>query len=352
LYGIDEELTTKMTKLSRIGVGLIGAGLMGYRHSMAINTIRGAYVSAVADIDTQRAKELAQKLGAEAVTSTDELLERTDVDAVIIAVPDDDHLAPTLKALEHRKHILLEKPLATTLEDGWHIVEAVESAPGWVFMVGHLLRFDPRFVGAAEAVASGRIGDVLHITLRRNSSLAGPRRYKDRARLHFHVSAHDADLLRFITSQEVERVYAQAVQRGIAGEDQYDSLLATINLSGGSLGQMEACWALPPTYRAALDGFVEVVGTKGVVYVDTLRQGLTLVDADGVEYPDTMRYWELGQSGLGLVHNQMEHFIECIDRQQQPKVGVMEGFEAIRICQALIDSITLDQPVSLGSGSM
>ena len=187
----------------------------------------------------------------------------------------------------------------------------------------------------------------MHITLRRNSSIAGPRRYGDSVRLHFHVSVHDADLLRFIAAQEVERVYAQAIHRGVAGEGQFDSLLATINLSGGALCQMEACWVLPPTYRAALDGFVEVVGTLGVIYVDTLRQGLTLVDYDGVEYPDTMRYWETDGGGLGLVYYQAQHFIECIDHQRQPKVGVREGYEAIRICQALVDSISLDQPVLL-----
>ena len=205
-----------------IGIGLIGAGLMGYRHGMAVNAIRGARVTAVMDIDFERAEKLAAELGTQAVSGSEEMLSRADVDAVIIAVPDDDHLGPTLQAIEHRKHILLEKPLATSLEDGQRILVAAESYPDQVFMVGHLLRFDPRFAGAAEALASGRIGELLHITLRRNSSIAGPRRYGDSVRLHFHVSVHDADLLRFIAAQEVERVYAQAIQRGVAGEGQFE----------------------------------------------------------------------------------------------------------------------------------
>ena len=119
-----------------IGIGLIGAGLMGYRHGMAINTFRGARVTAVVDLDFERAEQLARKLGAQAVSGSEELLSRADVDAVIIAVPDDDHLEPTLQAIEHRKHILLEKPLATSLEDGQRILVAAEFIPrpgvyGW-----------------------------------------------------------------------------------------------------------------------------------------------------------------------------------------------------------------------------
>ncbi len=333
--------------LSEIGVGLIGCGLMAYRHGMALSTIRGVRIAAVTDIAAAPAARLAGLFGAVQVADHQQLLARSDVDAVIIAVSDDAHLKPTLAAVAARKHVLLEKPLAMSLEEGKQIVSAAEGAADRVFLVGHLLRFDPRFASAAEAVRSGSIGEVVHISLRRNSTVLGPRRYGEHVRLPFHVSVHDADLLRFITGLEVERVYAQATGRVLKAEGQYDSLLAVLSLKGGALCSMEACWVLPPVLRSALDGFVEVVGTKGVLYVETQRQGLTIVDDTGPFYPDTMRYQERDQRGGGLVREEMEHFIECIEHGRPPRVSARDGYEAIRISQALQDSITAGWPVPL-----
>ena len=104
---------------------------------------------------------------------------------------------------------------------------------------------------------------------------------------------------------------------------------------------------LPPSYRSALDGSVEIVGTEGVIYVDTLRQGLTVVDHTGPYYPDTVRYWEQDGRGNGLVCAQAQHFVDCIDGICGPKVTARDGYEAIRICQALQDSINAGRPVSL-----
>lgn len=333
--------------LSEIGVGLIGCGLMGYRHGMALSSVRGVRIVAVTDLIPAPAARLAQQFGAEAVAHHGDLLARADVDAVVIAVSDDAHLEPTLDAVAAHKHILLEKPLATSLDHGRRILEAAEHTTDRVFLVGHLLRFDPRFVGAAEKVAGGEIGDIVHISMRRNSNVDGPRRYGHHVHLPFHVSVHDADLLRFITGLAVEQTYAQATQRVLESEGQYDTLLAVLNLAGGGLCAMEACWVLPPSYRSALDGSVEIVGTKGVIYIDTLRQGLTVVDQSGPYYPDTVRYWEQDGRGNGLVCAQAQHFIDCIDGACRPKVTARDGYEAIRICQALQDSIDAGRPVSL-----
>jgi len=333
--------------VSEIGFGLIGCGLMGCRHGMALRAIRGARVTAVTDLVPAAAERLAAHLGATPVQTHRELLARPDVDAVIIAVSDDAHLVPTLDAIAARKHILLEKPLAMSLEEGRRIVEAAESMTDRVFMVGHLLRFDPRFAGAAEAVRRGDLGDVVHMVLRRNSSVEGPRRYGRHVALPFHVSVHDADLLRFVSGLDVTKVYAQATAKVLKDEGHYDSLLAVLSLSTGALCAMEACWVLPSCYKAALDGFLEVIGTKGVIYVETMHQGLTVVNQAGPVYPDTMRYQERDNRGGGLVREQMEHFVDCIDHGRPPKCTARDGYEAIRICQALQNSITSGQPVPL-----
>ena len=333
--------------LNLIRVGIIGCGLMGYRHGMALHSIRGVRVTAVADPNPEAARALAERFGAAAERSHTDLLGRVDVDAVVIATPDGAHVEPALDAIAAGKHTLLEKPMTMSVAEARRIMQAADAATGRVFQMGHLLRSDPRYAGAAERVRRGDIGDVSHIALRRTSNIGGPRKYGRGVALHFQVSAHDADLLRFVTGLEVERVYAQATSKVLADMDAADSLLAILNLTGGALGLFEESWILPPAVKTSLDGFVEIVGTRGVILVETREQGLLVITEEGYDYPDTLRYQERDGRGGGLVREQAESFIAAIEGRAAPRATACDGYEAIRICQALADSVAAGAPVSL-----
>lgn len=329
--------------IARIGIGLVGCGLMGYRHAMALRGVRGVRIVALADIDPCAAARLAATLDVEIVADAAALVARPDIDAVVIATSDDHHREPLLAALTAGKPVLVEKPLTTSLAEAREIMAAAQARPGPVILVGQLLRHDPRFAGAAERIRGGAIGAVSHLVFRRNSSVLGPQRYGDRARLAFHVLAHDVDLLRFMTGLAVERVYAQAVPR----DGSPTALLALLTLEGGALCSLEACWGLPPAPGAMLDGAAEIIGTTGAIKVETLEQGLAVFDAEGIHHPDTMRYWERDGTGGGLVRIQAEHFIACIDRGLEPRATLSDGYEVVRICAAIEASLARGAPVSV-----
>lgn len=329
--------------IATIGIGVIGCGLMGYRHAMALRAVRGVRIAAVTDIDAAARDRLAQQLGAEPVGDAGSLVGRSDVDAIVIATSDDAHCAPLLLAFGSGKPVLVEKPLVTSPEDLHAIETAWRARPGRIALVGHLLRHDPRFVGAAERIRRGEIGAVGHLAFRRNSSVLGPRRYGARARLAFHVLAHDVDLLRFMTGLAVRRVYAQAVEHDGA----QTAILALMTLEGDALCSLEASWGLPPAPGAMLDGAVTVVGRSGAIKVETLDQGLAVFDEHGLHYPDTMRYWESDGFGGGLVRLQAEHFIACIDHGVAPRATLTDGCEAVRICAAIEESLACARPVDL-----
>ena len=291
------------------------------------------------------AHKLAQETGAAPLTDYRALLDRQDVDAVVIAVPDDAHLAPALDAIVAGKHVLLEKPLATTLADGRQIVQAVEQSGDRVFLVGHLLRYDPRFAAAAGQTAAGQIGDLVYLSLRRNGTVAGPQRDGRRASLPFHLGVHDADLIHFLTRRTVTGVYAQAVRKASDAAGQVDSLLAIVNLTGGALAAMELSWVLPARHPTVLDAAVEIVGARGVLYVDTASKGWQW--STNRAAPDTVRYTEQGGRAYGLAARQAQHFVDCIDGLATPQVSVHDGYEAIRVCQALVDSIACGRTVPL-----
>jgi UDP-N-acetylglucosamine 3-dehydrogenase len=316
---------------------------MGHRHAMALRAVRGVRIVAATDIDADAANEFTVRFGAAATRDAASLVARPDVDAIVVATSDDAHREPMLTALAGDKPVLVEKPLATSLADAQAIAAAARSRPGRVVLVGHLLRHDPRFAAAAERIGHGEIGAIGHVAFRRNSSVLGPRRYGTRARLVFHVLAHDVDLLRFMTGLAVERVYAQAVLRDGAAI----AILALLTLQGGALCALEACWDLPPAPGAMLDGAATIVGSAGAIRIETLDQGLAIFDAHGIHYPDTMRYWERDGTGGGLVRLQAEHFIACIDRGLAPRATLADGHEAVRICAAIEASLAHQAAVDL-----
>ena len=167
---------------------------------------------AVCDVDAERAGQFANKLNTEAFTDFKQLLQRPDIDAVSICMPDREHAGPAIEAAKSSKAILLEKPLAHDTQHAREIIAAVESG-GVRFMVGHVLRFDPRYVQVFEASHPERLGRPLHVKAKRNSIRANARRVGDAASILFYMGVHDIDAMQWVARSRINRVYAQKVQR-------------------------------------------------------------------------------------------------------------------------------------------
>ncbi len=116
--------------MDTIGVAVVGVGYMGAIHARTYAAEPRAHLVGVFDANPETARSVAAEVGAAAFAGLDELLARPDVEAVSICTPDADHVQPTLAALEAGKHVLLEKPIATTMADADRIVAAAETSPG------------------------------------------------------------------------------------------------------------------------------------------------------------------------------------------------------------------------------
>jgi myo-inositol 2-dehydrogenase/D-chiro-inositol 1-dehydrogenase len=146
-------------KLVRVGV--IGAGVMGTSHIRTLaDWVPGAVVAAVFDADAARAKDIAAEVSADVAGSAAELIESSQVDAIMIVAPDPLHEELALACLAAEKPTLCEKPLATTVEGSQRIVDAESSIGRRLVQVGFMRRFDPGFVELRRVVAAGEIGPV------------------------------------------------------------------------------------------------------------------------------------------------------------------------------------------------
>jgi predicted dehydrogenase len=320
-----------------VRVAVIGAGLMGRRHATVYRGLTGVELAGLVDHDRATQAETARLFGVPCHRDWDALFAQGPLDAVSVCLPDDRHLDATLAALGHGAAVLVEKPLATRVDEAQRIAAA---ARGRLVLVGHMLRFDPRYQQARRVLASGRIGDLVHLTTRRNSAIGAAGRYGRTTGLVWHVAAHDIDLVQWVTGRPIVEVTAKAVSRKLKAEGHLDSALVLASLADGTPVSLEVSWVLPRHFASGLDARMEIVGTEGRIEVHGLDQGLIVADPTGVTYPDTQRWVEYddGSAG-GILAAEIQHFLRCLFDGVPLAIAIEDAVAAVKVAAAIERSI-------------
>ena len=230
-----------------LNIALIGCGGIAKSHAQAIQQVEGARLVATVDIAAKRAEELAAKYGApQAYVAYQDALADPSVDAVIICLPHYLHAEVAIAAAQAGKHILCEKPMATTLTDVERMIEAADAA-GVTLMVGQVLRFRKANILTRNLLREGRIGQPYHLIRRRYHHM---RSYpnapwssdpeKAGGWVLYGFGSHEVDMILWLLETQAERVYAEGAEVNPHWRD-YDELaiqmrlantvVATLNLS-------------------------------------------------------------------------------------------------------------------------
>jgi predicted dehydrogenase len=327
-----------------LSLAVIGAGMMGERYARVLAQLPHTRVAAVCDVVPETARRVAHTVGAVAYTDYRRLLEtEKEVHAVCVCTSDQAHREPCEAAAALGKHILVEKPLAVSVEDGEAIVHAARAA-GVKLMVGHILRFDPRYVRAWQMVRDGRIGEPVHAYARRNNILASGRRLGGRTSVLYFLGIHDVDFLLWTLQDRPTRVYAAASRKVLADLDVDDSAFLTLHFAGGAIACVECSWVIPNRAMASLDARVEIVGTGGAVYVDVNGEGLTEVDSEKLGRADTFYASELHGRLTGIIRDEIEHFVTCVLEDREPLIPGEEALNAVRVVAAAHRSLASGLP--------
>jgi 2-hydroxy-4-carboxymuconate semialdehyde hemiacetal dehydrogenase len=200
--------------MKTLRVALAGAGAFGQKHLDALKLIEGVEVTSVIGRELDKTQEVAKKYGiGHATTSLDETLERSDVDAVILATPTQMHAQQSISCLRAGKHVQVEIPLCDNLPQGREVVQ-MQKKTGLVAMVGHTRRFNPSHQFVHKRIQAGEFHiqqmDVQTYFFRRTNmnALGQPRSWTDH--LLWHHAAHTVDLFQYQTGSKV--VKANAIQ--------------------------------------------------------------------------------------------------------------------------------------------
>jgi myo-inositol 2-dehydrogenase / D-chiro-inositol 1-dehydrogenase len=335
-----------------IGVAVLGTGRAGMVHARNLASgVAGARLAALADPSGDALLAAAAETDCER-TYVDplEAIAADGVQAVVIASPTFTHAELAVAALGAGKHVLCEKPLASTLDEAAAIARAAEESDG-VFLMAFMRRFDSTWASVAGRVAAGEIGQPILV----RSTGRGPGLPPEWALdpqtsggLIAEVNSHDLDSIRWFSGQEFETVYAvgQAAKRPDLAErfpGFVDVVLATFQLSGGSLAQLDG--ACPADY--GYDARVEVYGSEGVAFAGDPRRGSALLVRRGEAVAEPVRGWR--DLFADAYRAEDAHLVAVARGEAEPATSVDDGVRALEAVFAVNRSLAEAAPVTLAA---
>lgn len=334
--------------MKRLGLGVVGVGDMGKRHAENLRRlIPQANLIAVADPDTQRVRRVAEELEVEhAFNSLEALLERKDIQAVVIASPDKFHAGAVQLVAAAGRDMLCEKPLALTLEDADAALAAVDKFHVRL-QVGHMRRYDPAYADAKKRIEAGEIGvPIIFKAIGRDRNTPPLSHYQAalNGMLFLNSSIHEFDLARWLMTDEVCAVHSYTTVLTRPEVAQFGDIVAgVVNLrfERGAIGGVESFVQSQYGY----DVRTEIVGSKGTLMVGRLRRTEELIlTGEGTRH-DVVDHFLVRFADAYVL--ELRDFVETILADGAPRVTGQDGRRAVAIAAAAQRSYRESRPVAL-----
>jgi inositol 2-dehydrogenase len=335
--------------MRKLGIGVLGVGAMGKRHAENIRRlVPEARLIAVADVAADQARQVATELEIEHGFATfEDMLERKDIDCIVIATPDKFHAQAIRTAAAAGKQILCEKPLALSLADAHDALEAVAKA-GVRLQIGFMRRYDPGYAAAMKRIEAGEIGEpVVFKSIGRDKEAPPISSYQSKLNgmLFYNNSIHDFDLARWLMRDEVKEVQAYATVAIRPEVAEFGDIVAgVVNLKygRGAIGNIES-------YVQAVYGYdvrTEIAGSKGSILVGNLQQtSVTFLTSEGGT--QTLADHFLTRFEDAYVA-EVRDFVQSMLQDRAPRVSGEDGLRALEIAVAAEKSYLQSKACSVG----
>lgn len=314
--------------MKKLGVAVVGTGFWGKNHARVYKEIESTDLVAVCDKDAERARKVADQLSAKAYADSARMYRDDKVEAVSICTWSTSLATEALKALKAGKHVLVEKPMATNTRQARRLLTTAKEKELHL-TVGFLMRFIPGLQNMREAVKTKRIGDLVCATAKRVSQW--PERIGDVGVVK-DTAIHDIDVVRYIFGEDPTNVYAKTGNMSHRKFEDYAQIMLTFK--DGKSAFIESNWLTPYKTRT-----LTVTGSDAIMRLDYITQELWIEAAREnlqPKYP-----W---QEPLKL---ELQHFADCITRNEKPIVTANDGIEALRIAEAALNSSAKNRAIAL-----
>ncbi len=343
--------------MSTVRIGIVGSGFMGRTYAEVLDKHTfGATLVAVAV--GERAGRLAADYGVDFESSLEALVARSDIDAVILATPEQSRLSQLLSAAAARKHVLSEKPLAPDLAQADQMIGACAAA-GVTLMVCQTARYRGTLAHAKQLVAQGRIGRVWQV---RTYAMGMAQDYADFVGLKpwvadpasggffYDQAVHNFDFMRWLIGSEARQVFAYVTtQSGMPWPGM--SIMAQVQYEGGATAQLNLCFELPGVEFPEHTTRFQVIGETGLLDLDmytSVRLGKnggweTIWEQPKIDYVNDPN----SPVRLAAHAAMVQEFVSSLLEGRDPAVTGADGRAAVEICEACMISARMGQAVSL-----
>jgi predicted dehydrogenase len=329
----------------QVGIALIGCGYWGINYVRVLNELPGGRVVAVCDQRADRLEELARRFpGMRLTCDIDDMLSMGDVDATIVCTPAKTHHSVARRCLSAGKHVLVEKPITTTVADADDLI-AVAKSTGTTLMVGHTFIYNSGIRKIKQYFQDGEVGQVYYVYARRTN--LGPIRHDVNAL--WDLAPHDVSIFNYLLDSTPE--WVSAVGINVLRESHEDVGFISLGYPNGVVGHIHVSWADPNKVRE-----VVVVGSDRRIAFDDLnpRESVRIFDKGAISVPTAdpsngdvelmLRDGDIISPRIEAsepLRNECNHFLDCIRHGIRPLTSGYEGREVVRVMQAVERSIEL-----------
>jgi predicted dehydrogenase len=344
----------------RIKVGIVGAGFIGRMHAEALARVPNAEVVAVASPNADKGRAMAAEFGiSRHVADYRDMLALDELDLVTVGVPNDLHAAVCIDAANAGKHVVCEKPLCLTLDEADRMIAAGRAA-GVKMMYAEELMFAPKYVRAKQLVDEGALGEVFLV--KQSEEHGGPHSpwFWDVRRsgggVLLDMGCHSIAFCRWVMGNKPVRQVSATMGTFVHADQTRgeDHSVCLLTFEGGAIGVCENSWAK----GGGVDDRAEIYGTKGNTRADLLRGSSLTTWSDvgygyAVEKAETTTGWTFTmfeESWNYGFPQEMQHFVDCVQNDQEPIVTAEDGRAVLEIILAAYQSAASGRAVELPLG--
>ena len=305
--------------MRKLSVAVIGTGFWGGRVAERLTQLPNTELIAVCDMNKEKVQPVAEKFGVRGYTDSSELLRRKDVEAVTISVWSTNLATEALRALKAGKHVLVEKPMASTVQQARKIVDSAKRKRRFL-MVGFIERFNPGVQRVKEALEKDEIGTLVSATARRVSQW--PERVGDVGVVK-DTAIHDIDVMRYLFGADPVAVYAKAGSLRYTRFEDYAQVMLTF--SKGRTAFIESNWLTPYKVRSLL-----VTGSEAIMSLNYLTQEIA-IETKGQTLSPRYEWTE-------PLRLELQHFADCVLNGKETIVSGLDGLRALQVAEAALKS--------------
>lgn len=301
---------------------------MGYNHARVYYRLENANLMAVSDLMKGNLTKVSQKYKAIGYLDYDNILKNPEIEVVSVCVPTTHHHRVVMDAIEHDKHVLVEKPIAFTLKEAKEMVKASRKK-GIKLGTGHVERFNPAVQKAKDLIENDVIGDVVSASAKRVGPF--PPRIKD-VGVTIDLAIHDLDVMYYLFSEPVAEIYCTmgSILEKCEFEDHAEIMT---KFKSGITGMLEANWLTPYKRRE-----LEITGTDGIISLDYIDQSINVFGKFAQDV-------QINQEEP--LKEEIKSFLSSISNDEEPEITGEDGIYALRVVLAAMKSARDHSPVKI-----